>query len=73
MAKSSVPGLDRIRELFTSAERAVLESTAGRALADASRKQLDATLAQARALRAATEADPRAMDAIPSTKGVLEA
>jgi len=29
--------------------------------------------ALARALRAATEADPRAMDAIPSTKGVLEA
>lgn len=51
MAKSSVPGLDRIRELFTSAERAVLESTAGRSLVEASRKQLDATLAQARALR----------------------
>jgi hypothetical protein len=51
MAKSSVPGLDRIRELFTSAERAVLESTAGRSLVEASRKQLDATLAQARAFR----------------------
>lgn len=51
MAKSSVPGLDRIRELFTSAERAVLESSAGQALGAASRKQLDATLAQARALR----------------------
>jgi hypothetical protein len=51
MAKSSVPGLDRIRELFTSAERAVLESTVGKSLADASRKQLDATLARARSLR----------------------
>ena len=51
MAQSSVPGLDRIREFFTSAERAVLESTAGKSLVEASRKQLDATLAQARALR----------------------
>lgn len=51
MAKSSVPGLDRIRELFTSAERAVLESTVGKSLVEASRKQLDQTLAQARALR----------------------
>lgn len=51
MAKSSVPGLDRLRELFTSAERAVLESTTGAALVAASRKQLDATLAQARSLR----------------------
>lgn len=51
MTKSSVPGLDRIRELFTSAERTVLESTAGRSLVDASRKQLDAMLAQARAFR----------------------
>lgn len=51
MAKSSVPGLDRVRELFTSAERAVLESTAGKALVEASRKQLDKTLAQARSLR----------------------
>lgn len=51
MATSSVPGLDRLRELFTSAERAVLESTAGSALLAASRKQLDASLAQARALR----------------------
>ena len=51
MATSGVPGLDRIRELFTSAERTVLESTAGKSLVEASRKQLDATLAQARALR----------------------
>ena len=51
MASSGVPGLDRIRELFTSAERAVLESTAGKSLVEASRKQLDATLAQARGLR----------------------
>lgn len=52
MAKSSsVPGLDRIRELFTSAERAVLEATAGSTLLAASRKQLDTTLAQARSLR----------------------
>lgn len=51
MAKSTVPGLDRVRDLFTSAERAVLESTAGNALVAASRKQLDAALAQARALR----------------------
>ena len=51
MAKSSVPGLDRVRDLFTSAERAVLESTAGKALVEASQKQLAATLAQARALR----------------------
>lgn len=48
---SSVPGLDSIRDLFTSAERAVLESTAGKALVAASRKQLEKTLAQARALR----------------------
>ncbi len=51
MAKSSVPGLDRIRELFTSAERALLEATAGSMLLAASRKQLDKTLAQARSLR----------------------
>lgn len=51
MAKSSVPGLDSIRELFTSAERAVLESTAGKALVEASRKQLDKTLAQVRTFR----------------------
>ena len=51
MAKSSVPGLDRIRDLFTSAEQAVLESTAGKTLLAHSRKQLDATLAQARSLR----------------------
>ena len=52
MAKSSsVPGLDRVRELFTSAERAVLEATAGNTLLAASRKQLDKTLAQARSLR----------------------
>jgi hypothetical protein len=52
MAKSSsVPGLDRIRELFTSAERAVLEATAGSTLLAASRKQIDSTLAQARSLR----------------------
>ena len=51
MAKSSVPGLDRIRELFTSAERALLEATAGSTLLAASRKQLDKTLAQARSLR----------------------
>ena len=48
---SSVPGLDSIRDLFTSAERAVLESTAGKALVAASRKQLEKTLVQARALR----------------------
>jgi len=51
MASSSVPGLDSIRDLFTSAERAVLEATAGRKLVAASRKQLEKTLAQARALR----------------------
>lgn len=52
MAKSSsVPGLDRVRELFTSAERAVLEATAGSTLLTASRKQLEKTLAQARSLR----------------------
>lgn len=52
MAKSStVPGLDRVHELFTSAERAVLEATAGSTLLAASRKQLDKTLAQARTLR----------------------
>lgn len=52
MAKSSsVPGLDRVRELFTSAERAVLEATAGSTLSAASRKQLEKTLAQARSLR----------------------
>jgi hypothetical protein len=51
MAKSSVPGLDRVRELFTSAERALLEATAGSTLLAASRKQLDKTLAQARGLR----------------------
>lgn len=52
MAKSSsVPGLDRVRELFTSAERAVLEATAGSTLLAASRKQVEKTLAQARSLR----------------------
>ncbi|MFM8290742.1 MAG: hypothetical protein ACKOC4_03460 [Planctomycetia bacterium] len=51
MASSSVPGLDSIRDLFTSAERAVLEATAGRKLVAASRKQLEKTLAQARTLR----------------------
>ena len=52
MAKSSsVPGLDRVHELFTSAERALLEATAGSTLLAASRKQLDKTLAQARTLR----------------------
>jgi len=51
MAKSSVPGLDSIRDLFSSAERAVLESTAGKALVAASRKQLEKTLVQARGLR----------------------
>ena len=51
MAKSSVPGLDRIRDLFTAAERAVLEATAGSTLLAASRKQLDQTLARARDLR----------------------
>jgi hypothetical protein len=50
-APSSVPGLDSIRDLFTAAERAVLESTAGKALVAASRKQLEKTLAQARGLR----------------------
>ena len=48
---SSVPGLDSIRDLFTSAERAVLESTAGKPLVAASRKQLEKTLAQVRSLR----------------------
>lgn len=52
MAKSSsVPGLDRVRELFTSAERVVLEATAGSTLLAASRKQVEKTLAQARSLR----------------------
>lgn len=52
MAKSSsVPGLDRVRELFTSAERAVLEATAGSTFLAASRKQVEKTLAQARSLR----------------------
>ncbi len=52
MAKSSsVPDLDRVRELFTSAERAVLEATAGSTLQAASRKQVEKTLAQARSLR----------------------
>jgi hypothetical protein len=52
MAKSSnVPGLDRVRELFTSAELAVLESSAGKELLAASQKQLDKALAQARTLR----------------------
>lgn len=52
MAKSSnVPGLDRIRELFTSAELAVLESSTGKQLLAASQKQLDKALAQARTLR----------------------
>jgi hypothetical protein len=51
MASSSVPGLDSIRDLFTSAERALLESTAGKQLVAASRKQLEQTLAQARTLR----------------------
>ncbi len=52
MAKSSsVPGLDRVRELFTSAERAVLEATADSTLLAASRKQVEKTLAQARSLR----------------------
>ena len=50
-APSSVPGLDSIRDLFTAAERAVLESTSGKALVAASRKQLEKTLAQARGLR----------------------
>lgn len=48
---SSVPGLDSIRDLFTSAERAVLESTAGKQLVAASRTQLEKTLAQVRGLR----------------------
>lgn len=51
MASSSVPGLDSIRDLFTSAERTVLEATAGRKLVAASRKQLEKTLALARTLR----------------------
>jgi hypothetical protein len=51
MAKSSVPGLDRIRDLFTAAERAVLEATAGSTLLSASRKQLDQTLARVREFR----------------------
>ena len=51
MASSSVPGLDSIRDLFTSAERTVLEATAGRKLVAPSRKQLEKTLALARTLR----------------------
>jgi hypothetical protein len=51
MASSSVPGLDSIRDLFTSAERALLEATAGKKLVAASRKQLEQTLAQVRTLR----------------------
>ena len=52
MAPSSrVPGLDSIRDLFTAAERAVLEATAGKPLVTATRKQLEKTLTQARALR----------------------
>ena len=52
MAKSSsVPGLDRIRHLFTSAELDVLESSAGKPLLAASQKQLDNALALARGLR----------------------
>jgi len=51
MAKSSVPGLDRNRDLFTSAELAVLESTVDAALAGASRRQLEKALVQARTLR----------------------
>jgi hypothetical protein len=52
MAKSSsVPGLDRIRHLFTSAELDVLESSAGKQLLAASQKQLDSALALARGLR----------------------
>jgi len=57
MAKSSVPGLDRIRDLFTAAERAVLEATAGSTLLAASRKQLDQTLA-----RSATAANTRSRE-----------
>ena len=51
MAKSSVPGLDRIRHLFTSAELDVLESSAGKKLLAASQKQLDNLLALTRGLR----------------------
>ena len=51
MPKSSVPGLDRIRDLFTSAELAVLESSAGKQLLAASQKQLDQAIVQARSLR----------------------
>lgn len=48
---SAVPGLDSIRDLFTSAERAVLEATADKALQSASREQLQKTLVQIRGLR----------------------
>ena len=52
MAKSSsVPGLDRIRHLFTSAELDVLESSTEKQLLAASQKQLDNMLALARGLR----------------------
>lgn len=52
MAKSSsVPGLDRIRHLFTSAELDVLESSTEKQLLAASQKQLDNMLSLARGLR----------------------
>ncbi|MFM9058852.1 MAG: hypothetical protein ACKOSQ_07005 [Planctomycetaceae bacterium] len=51
MATSSVPGLDRVREFFTTAERSLLESTAGKAILATSRTQLESKLARARALR----------------------
>jgi len=51
MPKTSVPGLDRIGDLFTSAELAVLESSAGKQLLAASQKQLDKAIVQARSLR----------------------
>ena len=52
MAKSSsVPGLDRIRHLFTSAELDVLESSTEKQLLAASQKQLDNMLSLSRGLR----------------------
>lgn len=50
-ASSSVPGLDRVRALFTKSERVLLESTAGPRLRAASRTQVEAALARARAHR----------------------
>lgn len=57
MAKSSrsssrsVPVLDQVRELLTDAERRVLESSIGAAIAKASREQVQAAMTRARTLR----------------------